>query len=162
VPFAVIGAVAMAVRGVARSTRDLDLLSQELALLAPATWRPLEQDGIAVTVRAGDRDDPLAGVVRLGSGGDTVIDIVVGRERWQAGIIARATPQTVEGVRVPVATAADLILLKLYAGGPQDAWDVEQLLAAGDRDALSAEVEASLAALPADARRLWARIIGPR
>jgi hypothetical protein len=39
---------------------------------------------------------------------------------------------------VPVATAGDLIALKLYAGGPQDAWDVEHLLQTGDRAALGA------------------------
>ena len=59
-------------------------------------------------------------------------------------------------------TPADLILLKLYANGPQDAWDVEQLLASGDRAGLVAAVEAALPALPEDSRRLWARVVGPR
>jgi hypothetical protein len=52
--------------------------------------------------------------------------------------------------------------LKLYAGGSRDAWDIEQLLEAGDRAALSAEVEAMLPVSPEDARRLWARVGGPR
>jgi hypothetical protein len=61
-----------------------------------------------------------------------------------------------------VATASDLIALKLYAGGPQDAWDIEQLLQAGHRSRLVAAVETLLPSLPEDARRLWARIVGPR
>ena len=59
-------------------------------------------------------------------------------------------------------TAANLILLKLYAGGPQDAWDIEQLLASGDRDGLVVAVSAALPALPEEARRQWARIVGAR
>lgn len=67
---------------------------------------------------------------------------------------ARGIPFAVVGV----ARAADLILLKLFAGGPQDAWDVTQLLAVPDRSALVAEVEAALPALPEDARQLWRRV----
>ena len=61
---------------------------------------------------------------------------------------------------VEAAGPADLMLLKLFAGGPQDAWDIDQLL-----DVVPAavpEVEASLAALPADCRSLWRRILEAR
>jgi NADH:ubiquinone oxidoreductase subunit F (NADH-binding) len=34
-------------------------------------------------------------------------------------------------------------LLKLYAGGPQDAWDVEQLLSGGERSMLVTAVAAA-------------------
>lgn len=63
----------------------------------------------------------------------------------------------IEGLPVPVATRADLVLLELYAGGPQDAWDIEPLIAEADSATL-AEVGDRLAALPAEARRLWQRI----
>jgi hypothetical protein len=46
----------------------------------------------------------------------------------------------------------------LYAGGPQDAWDIAQLLAAGDRERLYTEVEQYLGDLPTPAVRLWRRI----
>lgn len=68
----------------------------------------------------------------------------------------------IEGVDVPVAAPADLILLKLYAGGPQDAWDIEQLLGGPDRAQLVAEVEAALRPLPAECHQLWERVRGPR
>jgi hypothetical protein len=62
-------------------------------------------------------------------------------------------------VDVPVASLPDLILLKLYAGGSQDAWDVDQSLATIDVTGDAArDVEQRPAALPADARRLWRRI----
>jgi hypothetical protein len=71
--------------------------------------------------------------------------------------------RTIDGVAVPVVSAVGLILLlKLYAGGPQDAGDVEQLLAGGDRLTLVAGVGAALSLLSEDARRVWARIVEPR
>lgn len=100
--------------------------------------------------------------MRLTGPGQAILDIIVGRAAWQARVLERTSPGNIEGVSVPVATPADLVLLKLYAGGPQDAWDVEQLLAGPGRAALVAEVDAALGTLPEDSRRLWARIIGSR
>ena len=62
---------------------------------------------------------------------------------------------------MPTALARDLILLKLYAGGSQDAWDVEQLLAGPDREVLIAAVAADIDDLPARCRRLWKRLLDP-
>jgi hypothetical protein len=56
---------------------------------------------------------------------------------------------------VPAVQAGDLILLKLFAGGRQDRWDIEQLLARPDRDALVREVDARVLLLPDRARTLW-------
>jgi len=126
------------------------------------TWEALRREGIVVSIRRGDAEDPLAGAVRLTGPGQVILDIIVGRSAWQAQVLERASPSEIEGVSVPVATVADLVLLKLYAGGPQDAWDVEQLLAGPGRTALVAEVDAALGALPEDSRRIWARIVGPR
>jgi len=159
--FAVVGAAAMAAYGVARSTQDVDVLSLDARCLTPATWASLTAGGAAVNITRGDDSDPLAGVVQI-SDGDALLDVIIGRSSWQAGMLDRARPQTVEGILVPVVRPADLNILKLYAAGPQDAWDIEQLLAAGDRAALTAEVEAALAFLSDDSRRLWARIVRPR
>jgi predicted nucleotidyltransferase len=156
--FAVIGAAAMAVHGVSRSTRDLDILIVTSEALDPMTWTPLTRQGIAVEVRRGSLDDPLAGVVRITEADALAIDVVVGKGAWQARIVLRATEATIDGERVPVARLADLILLKLYAGGAQDAWDVQQLLEAGDRIALIAEIDGTLPELPPEARRLWERM----
>lgn len=150
----------MAVRGVSRSTRDLDLLTVSRQCLDAALWESLRAAGVSVAVRTGGADDPLAGVVRFTVPGTSPVDLVVGRSRWQQGVVARAEPAVVEHTDLPVATAADLVLLKLYAGGPQDAWDIVQLLESPDRPALVATIEARLGELPADARRLWRRVVG--
>lgn len=157
-PYALIGAVAMAVYGVSRSTADADLLTVDPGSLRRELWAPFEARGIQVRVVRGDADDPLAGTVRLTDGAQTV-DVVAGRNAWQRQILDGATTRSVAGVQVPVVSAAGLILLKLHAGGPKDAWDIRSLLeAAPDEATLRAEVERDLAAVGPEAARLWVRL----
>jgi hypothetical protein len=158
IPFALVGAAALAVHGVARSTLDLDLLVTTPACLAEPFWDDLRRARAEATVRRGDHDDPLAGVVRLRRGDESLIDVVVGRADWQTAAIERARPREIEGASVPVVTAADLVLLKLFAGGPQDLWDITQLLAGDDRSAVAVDVEQALPALPAECAALWRRL----
>jgi hypothetical protein len=47
VPFAVVGAAALAVHGVSRATRDVDVLVIDPTCLSAATWAPLQQPGVA-------------------------------------------------------------------------------------------------------------------
>jgi len=155
--FAVIGAAAMAVHGFARSTEDLDLLAIDPACLDHAWWSTVSEHGVSVDVRRGDDDDPLAGVVRFMLAPEQPLDLVVGKGGWAAGVLQRAVETPLADTTVAVATRADLILLKLYAGGLQDAWDIRQLLALpGD---VLPDVETRLGALPARCRRLWDRIL---
>ena len=134
--------------------------------LTRAVWQPVIVGGATVDIRRGDETDPLAGVVRIlgrtALGATAVIDVIVGRSPWQEDVLRRATPRSIEGIDVPVATREDVVVLKLFAGGPQDAWDIEQLLAVEDRTAIVRHVESSLPRLPPQARALWARIVGPR
>lgn len=158
VGFAVIGAAAMAVHGVVRSTRDLDLFTLDRQVLNQDFWRPLARERIDAVVARGQADDPLAGVARLRRGAESPVDVIVGRHAWQGRILQRARESTIEDVAVPVAGLADLVLLKLFAGGPQDAWDIVQLLADSDLATVIADVEGSLGELPPESRALWRRI----
>jgi hypothetical protein len=160
IAYALIGGAALAVHGVSRSTLDLDLLAVDPVCLTSLFWEPVQRQGVAVEIRRGDADDPLAGVVRLDSPKGRPTDLVVGRSAWQARALTRAGLRTRIGeVEIPVLRAADLVLLKLYAGGPQDAWDVAQILLAVDRDSLVHEVEGGLRDLPAAAAALWRRVV---
>lgn len=152
---ALIGALALAAYGVNRATVDLDLLVADAACLRPELWSDLQSRGIAVDIRKGDWSDPLAGVVRCQAPGENPLDVVVGKTAWQAKILERAEPLG----ETFVVRAADLALLKLYAGGLQDAWDVQQLLARPCRDDLIREVESRLLDLPAPCRALWAKLL---
>jgi predicted nucleotidyltransferase len=159
VDFCVIGAAALAVHGIVRATADLDLLVADSRPLQDDFWGADFSD-VPRDARAGEMDDPLGGVVRLGEPFQDRIDLVVAKPSWHRAVIANAEPVDVLGVEVAVATAADLVALKLYAGGPQDAWDVHQLLDA--EPSLIAEVEQRVVQLPAEARSLWAKIYSER
>jgi hypothetical protein len=152
---ALIGAAALAAAGISRSTVDLDLLVTDRRVLSTSFWRPLADPGTTIDVRRGDDEDPLAGVVRIDGSDDRPVDVIVGRETWQARAIARAR---VGIAPVPIVEPRDLVLLKLYAGGPQDLWDVRQLLALPNASELAAAVEGDLAELPAELGRRWAEV----
>jgi hypothetical protein len=85
------------------------------------------------------------------------VDLVVAKGAWIELALRRREWLEVEGLRLPVVTAADLVLLKLAAGGPQDLLDV-RLLVARDPAPLRAEVERSLALLPPQVAALWASL----
>jgi hypothetical protein len=157
IPHAVVGAVALAVHGVLRASDDIDVLVTDRRCLDRALWTEIERSGETIEIRLGDAEDPLAGVIRLSTPTHTRIDIVVGRSSWQTDAITRARSVPLFGGQVPVASPVDLVLLKLYAGGPQDAWDIHQMLDAVP--GLDADVAPAVGVLPRDCAELWQRIV---
>lgn len=149
---ALIGAAALAARGIARSTYDIDLLTTDTRVLDSALWAGSSRDDVVVDVRRGDFDDPLGGVVRLVAPGERPVDIILGRHAWQTTAIARAEAVP-EGP--PVILAHDLVLLKLYAGGSQDLWDIRELLRLPDADDLVTRVSQALADQSQAMRDSW-------
>lgn len=153
---ALIGAAALAARGVARSTFDIDLLVADGRVLDRAQWRALADQGLRIDIRKGDADDPLGGVVRIESDGQRPIDVILGKLPWQHRAVARADAPA---GGPPVVLARDLILLKLYAGGAQDLWDVRELLAQ-QQDSLIEQVNADLEPLGESMKRAWQSVRG--
>ena len=154
VPFALIGAAALAVHGVSRSTVDIDLLVTDRRVLEERFWTQLPER-VHIDIRTGDAADPLGGVVRFTSAGQRDVDLVVGKVDWHEDVVTRAEPTLRGGRDIPTARVEDLILLKLYAGGSQDRWDIEQLLARPDRDEVASAVERRLSKLPPAALQIW-------
>ena len=150
-PCALIGGVALAFHGIDRATEDLDLLATVPSILNSSLWEDLRSEGITVEVTKGDHDDPLRGVVRIDS--SEVIDIVVPRGRWQDEVLTRRLDRVILGERIPVVDAADLILLKVDAGGLVDLIDVE-LLVRHD-PSLRAIVETRMEQLPRRLKAAW-------
>lgn len=153
---ALIGAAALATYGVSRSTLDQDLLAIDRSCLDVALWEPLRAQGIQISINAGDAADPLAGVVRFQARDERTVDLVIGKPTWQSRAIERAEAGP-PGLP-PVVRPADFILLKLYAGGPQDAWDIQQLLGTAAGAGSVPEVERELSALPPESVALWRRV----
>ncbi len=161
VPYALIGAAAMAAHGVLRSTDDMDLLVSDRSVLHLDFWKSAVDQGFAVSIRIGDDEDRLAGGVKLEKEGARSLDVVVGRHRWQAEILERAEPLKFGRIELPLVLASDLILLKLFAGARQDILDVEAILDGGDRRRLEAAVNPHIGRLPRYAREAW-RDIGSK
>lgn len=155
IPCAVIGGAALAVHGIARATVDLDLLAAESTVLEPRSWQGFGDP--PSEIRRGDSDDPIDGVVRFRRD-EEVVEVVVGTSTWMRQIVGRSEPRNLGGESLPVVNAADLILLKLYAAGPQDLLDVRLLLAA--LPAVAGEVDDRIGALPAEVRAAWREQFG--
>jgi hypothetical protein len=157
---ALIGASAMTIHGLNRNTLDADLMTLDSSCLDRQIWTDLSAQGVDVEVTKGDLTDPLAGVARFEAPGESAVDLVIGKFTWQREMIERAPLGIYAGLELPILGSADLILLKLYAGGPQDAWDVLQILEGPDREMLIEAVEKELPRLPERCSSLWKRILG--
>lgn len=159
VPYALIGAHALAARGYPRFTVDVDLLTSDARVLAGSTWADLEHEGAVVDSRRGDAEDPLGGVVHILLADGTDVDVIVAKWRWEAQVIARAETMSIAGTRIRVPRTSDLILLKLAAGGYLDRQDAAALLSLGDPDAVVEAVEAHIADVYPDVRARWRELL---
>jgi hypothetical protein len=158
IPYALIGAAAVALRGHSRSTQDTDFLTTDQRVFQPSLWEGLRARGVPVDIRKGDSDDPLGGVIRIGAVPDEV-DVVIGKWKWEQQVVERAERMNAFGGSTPVATSSDLILLKLAAGGYRDLVDAASLLALGPRETIVDEVNSRIGDLPAEAREEWSKLV---
>jgi hypothetical protein len=154
IAYALVGATALAARGVSRSTMDIDLMTADHRVLSESFW---DASGLEIDVRRGEWDDPLGGVVRI-HGGEPV-DVVVAKYRWQRELIERAPRIELTNLTLPVPGSGDLILLKLFAGGYRDLLDIRSLLDVGPREALIGEVTARLTELPDEMTVRWRELV---
>ncbi|MCG6920937.1 MAG: nucleotidyltransferase [Acidobacteria bacterium] len=156
---ALIGAAAMALHGVSRATVDIDLLTVDTRALQADLWTAFGARDVSVRILEGDIDDPLAGSVRLQAWSAEIVDVVVGRYEWQREVLEASERLSLGELEIPVVRPAGLVVLKLHAGGPKDAWDISSLAEAHEQwAAISNEVEGFLDRLPAESRRLWERL----
>lgn len=122
---ALIGGLALGAHGIARATLDADLLVADPVVLDAGFWATMENLG-APEIHGGD--DPLLGVVRFAAGEEPV-DVIVGRGAWIVSVLQRRIRIDVGGHSLPLVDGADLVLLKLFAAGPQDLIEAKSLLA---------------------------------
>jgi hypothetical protein len=151
---ALIGGEALAVHGVARATLDSDLLVASADVLRDTFWLNLSARA-DVEIRRGDPDDPLVGATRIRRRNEQT-DVIVGRP-WVRRMLDRSTRIRVGSEELPVVDRADLILLKLFAAGPQDLLDV-RLLLESQGDELAARIESRLPGIPGEIARVWRRV----
>lgn len=129
VSYALIGGLAVAVRGPIRTTRDIDLLVQVPQLELPGVLTALTGEGfvldVSQAIRVWNRDSLLdfsCGSVRV----DWLKPVLPAF----ADILRRARWEEVGERSIRVADAEGLLLLKLIAFRPRDQEDIKGILAA--------------------------------
>jgi hypothetical protein len=124
IPFVLIGAVALAIHGVARFTADVDLLTTDQSVLERGFWASYQ--GPVPESRTGGGEDPLLGVVRFATMPQH--DLIVAQSPGARLALDEAV--SLEGLPCLVASPLALLALKAEAGAPQDAYDSRALLEA--------------------------------
>ena len=129
--FALIGGLAVSLRGQPRMTVDVDLviladIDQALRLAQELSSTPFEPlfPGVEEVV-ARSFILPL----RHRATGIRV-DVAIGMSGFEQQAVSRSTKVTIGDVRVPVVAVEDLLVMKALAGRPQDDQDIRGLVAA--------------------------------
>jgi hypothetical protein len=130
IPYAVIGGMAVSVRGEPRQTADIDLVAaidvpqglELLATLPGGPFEPLLEEAadllaVAFVLPMRHRDTGVK------------VDLALALTGFEEAAITRATPVLLLGQSVPVITGEDLLLMKLLAGRPRDESDAAALVA---------------------------------
>jgi hypothetical protein len=130
---AVIGAVALAVRGYPRATGDLDLATvTDARAVLPKVQAELTRRGYDVQFSEPDADDPLGGVLTVRSDDADPVQVVNYLNPWRGWAevgkeaVDTAEPNALQSLAV--VDVPHLVALKLYAGGRKSELDVLELL----------------------------------
>ena len=125
--YALIGGFAVSAWGVARATQDIDL-AVALGTTDPARLAT----HLKASYQPGDQDDPLRGVFRLElPAGERVVPVqlILLQPKWADLVFRHVKTISVLACRLPVVDWPALVLLKLYAGGPVDIQDAQDIIA---------------------------------
>lgn len=131
IQFALIGGLAVSLRGQPRMTVDVDLLiladvDQALGLvreLASTPFEPLFAGVEEVVTRSFIL--PLRHRIT-----GIRVDVAIGMSGFEQKAVGHASPVTIGDVRMPVVVIEDLLVMKALAGRPQDEQDIRGLIAA--------------------------------
>lgn len=126
--YALIGGLAVSVRGRVRSTRDIDLLLDIPQIELPRLLDDLQQRGFEFDLRT-LLSEWAQGITQLTWRGRIRVDWLKPVVVQFQHVLDRATEVPLNDQRVRVADVEGLILLKLTAWRPQDQEDVRGLLA---------------------------------
>jgi hypothetical protein len=141
----VFGAQAALIYGAARVTADVDV-TVRLGKVTPARLATaLKQHGFALRINdpAFVRTTRVLPVLHVRT--SVPADLVIAGPGLEDAFLERAVLHDLVGVRVPVARAEDLIVMKILAGRDKDLEDVAAILAARAAELNVNEVQSTLA-----------------
>lgn len=124
VPHAVIGAAALAARGLPRMTRDLDIavITDDAFIALDA----LQDAGFRSVTPINRAEEPEPMYVLRSRGGE--VDLLVAAGEPEATVIVEATPARLFGTTAPVATIEHLVLMYLYSNQPRHFGDFARIV----------------------------------
>ncbi len=124
VPHAVIGAAALAARGLPRMTKDLDIVV--VTDDAFAALDALRSVGFrsATPIKKSEPPEPM--YVLLNQGAE--VDLLVAAGEPETSVIAEATTARLFGIASPVATLEHLLLMYLYSNEPRHIGDFARIV----------------------------------
>jgi hypothetical protein len=162
IPYCVIGATALAVRGLPRMTRDLDV-----AVLIGDARRAiaaLRSEDLRSEAPTGALKDPEPMIVFVDPATGVEVDLLCTAGEPKATVIDEAPPARVFGATAPVATLEPLLLLYLYSNQPRHLGDFAQIVQSGRADLRKAEETLELIhpEMVSTLRRRIARARSPR
>lgn len=128
-PYMIIGGIAVVARGVARTTRDVDVtVPGELS--TPALLGALAAHGIEPRIPDALAFSRRTHVLLLRHVRSEVeVDLTLAWAPFEIEALQRAERLTIGRVRVPVARPEDLVVYKLIGGRPLDLTDLAELVA---------------------------------
>ena len=128
-PAMLIGGLAVIARGVPRLTIDIDAVVHAEGLDVDRLWAVLRDSGLEARVAdaAEIARERLVLLLRHRASGVTV-DLSLGWVQFERDAMARATTVDLDGVRIPVATPEDLVVLKAVAWRGLDRSDITELI----------------------------------
>ena len=121
VPYCVVGATALAVRGLPRMTRDLDLVV--MVDDAKRAISALEGAKLSPETPVGLPGDPEPMIVFVDRATAVEVDLLVAAGEPEATVCDEAPRASVFGTEAPVATLEHLLLLYLYSNQPKHLGD---------------------------------------
>jgi hypothetical protein len=126
VPHALIGAAALAVRGLPRMTRDIDIVV--LVEDAFEALDALRENGFESTtpVKRDQDPEPMYVLQAPRDGGE--VDLLVAAGEPESTVVAEAPRALAFGVEAPVATLEHLLLMYLYSNQPRHLGDFARIV----------------------------------
>jgi hypothetical protein len=132
VPHAVIGAAALAARGLPRMTKDLDIVvSTDDAFAALDSLRSAGFRS-ATPIKKSEPPEPMYVLVHQGS----EVDLLVAAGEPESTVISEATAARIFGTTAPVATLEHLLMMYLYSNEPRHLGDFARIVTETDANLL--------------------------
>lgn len=134
IPYALIGGLAVGVHGIPRPTHDIDFTITVDRARLPEFFNAVNEIGYDVPQEfVTGWVDQVAGLALVRArqwieGKAIDIDVFLSECQFQESLMQRRLEANIEGVSTWVASAEDIILLKLLASRPRDLGDVEDIL----------------------------------